>query len=245
MIRTLFAILIFLMTVTGSHVALATSFTTIFGPGSVAGNPPDPSVLNGMDTFTQFNGGEILFFQNGNFYVGGAGTAAGNPLSAQVLANLGGPQVNNRSFGVAGPDAANIFFTSGIAQEVILQVRGTTDAFSIGPTAPGTTFPNNTARGDAFGVLQVFTDLGLQATGPIANDDYMPLTLASGGTFNGQTINGGSITQHSRINARTANSAVTLGELTVAVVPKPSTVLLFGSGLVGFALWQLRTRRQA
>lgn len=241
MLRTLSAILIFLVTVTGSHVALATSFTTIFGPGGVAGNPPDPSVLNGMDTFTQFNGGEILFFQNGNFYVGGAGPAAGNPLSAQVLASLGGPQVNNRSFGVAGPDAANIFFTSGIVQEVILQVRGTTDAFSIGPTAPGTTFPNNTPLGDAFGVLQVFTDLGLQATGPIPNADYTPLTLASGGTFNGQTINGGSITQLSLINARTANSAVT----PVAVVPKPTTVLLFGSGLVGFALWRLRTRRQA
>jgi len=199
-----------------------------------------------MDTFTQFNGGKILFFQNGNFYVGGAGPAAGDPLSsAQVLANLGGPQVNNRSFGVAGPDAANIFFTSGIVQEVILQVSGTTDAFSIGPTAAGTTFPNGTALGEAFGVLQVFTDLGLQATGPIANTGYMPLTLASEGTFNSQAINGGSITQHSRINARTANSAVTDGELTVAVVPKPSTVLLFGSGLVGFALWRLRTRRQA
>ena len=49
-----------------------------------------------------------------------------NPLSAQGLANLGGvPQVNNRAFGVAGPGQADINFTPGFVEEVILQVRGT------------------------------------------------------------------------------------------------------------------------
>ena len=154
------------------------------------------------------------------------------------------PQVNNRGFGVAGPGQADINFTPGFVEEVILQVRGTTDAFAIGPTAPGTTFPNNTQLENAIGTLQIFTDLGLQATGPIANADYAPMTFAPGGTFNGQQINGTSITSLSLINAGSQFSAVTLGELTVEVVPEPSTVLLLGSGLVGLGLWRLRTRRQ-
>lgn len=240
MVRTFSTILLFLLTVIGSQPALATSFTTILGPGGVAGNPPDPSVLNRMDAFTQFNGGGILFFQNGNFYVGGAGPAAGNPLSAQGLANFGGAaQVNNRAFGVAGPGTANITFTPGIVEEVILQVRGTADGFSVGPTAPGTTFPINTPLVDAAGILQVFTDLGLQSTIPIANADYAPLTLQLGGN-----INGSSFTQLTLSNTGSATSAITLGELTVAAVPDPPTVLLFGSGLVGLALWRLRGRRQ-
>ena len=94
MVRALSAVVLFLVTVAGGQSALATSFTTIFGPGGTAGPPPgappSSSVLNGFDAFTQFNGGGILFFQNGNFYVGGAGPASGNPLSAQGLANFGG-----------------------------------------------------------------------------------------------------------------------------------------------------------
>lgn len=231
--------------VTGSQPGLATSLTTIFGPGTTPGVPPDPSVLNGLEAFTQFSGGETLFFQNGNFYVGGAGPAVNNPLSAQGLANLGGPQVNNRSFGVAETGQANINFTSGIVQEVILQVRGTEAGQLVGPTAPGTTFPNNTTLSNAAGTLQVFTDLGLQATIPIANADYTPLTLQLGGA-----INGSSFTQLSLINNSGPEelSAITLGELTVetaaAAVPEASTMLLFGSGLVGLFLWQLRTRPQ-
>ena len=110
MVRALSAVLLFLVTVIGGQTALAASlsFTTIFGPNTTPGAAPDPSALNGLDAFTTFSGGETLFFQNGNFYVGGAGPAAANPLSAQGLANLGGPQVNNRAFGVAGPGTANI-----------------------------------------------------------------------------------------------------------------------------------------
>ncbi len=164
MVRTLYAVILFLVMVTGSPHALATSFTTIFGPGGTAGAEPASGVLRGFDAFTTFNGGGILFFQNGNFYVGGAGPAAGNPLSTQGLANFGGmAQVNNRSFGVAGPGTKNINFTPGFVSEVIVQVHGTAaaDGFSVGPTAVGTTFPNNTPLEEATGFLQVFTDLGL------------------------------------------------------------------------------------
>ncbi|MDH3770882.1 MAG: PEP-CTERM sorting domain-containing protein [Nitrospirota bacterium] len=244
MVRTFSTIFLFLVMVTGGQHALATSFTTIFGPGGVAGNPPDPSVLNGMDAFTQFNGGEILFFQNGNFYVGGAGPAAGNPLSAQGLANFGGTnQVNNRAFGVAESGNADITFTPGIVEEVIVQVRGTADGFSIGHTAPGTTFPNNTLLVDAAGTLQVFTDLGLQATLPIANADYAPLTLQLGGMLNGSSFTQLTLSNNS---GPEEFSAITLGELTVetaaVAVPESSTVLLFGSGMVGLALWRLQAR---
>ena len=92
MVRALSAVVLFIVTVIGGQTALAASlsFTTIFGPNTTPGAAPDPSVLNGLDAFTTFNGGETLFFQNGNFYVGGAGPAAGNALSDQGLANLGG-----------------------------------------------------------------------------------------------------------------------------------------------------------
>ena len=81
--------------------------------------------------------------------------------------------------------------------------------------------------------------MGLQTTIPIANADYTPLTLQLGGG-----INGSSITQLSLVNAGPDFSAIALGELTVEVVPEPSTVLLFGSGLAGLVLWRLRARRQ-
>ena len=145
---------------------------------------------------------------------------------------------NNRAFGVAGPGTANINFTPGIVEEVILQVRGTEDAFSVGGTAPGTTFANGTALQNANGTLNVFTDLGLQATIPIANADYTPLTLQLGGS-----IAGNSFTQLSLTNTGPEFSAIALGELTVAAIPEPSTVLLLGSGLAGLALWRLRVRR--
>ena len=240
MVRTFSIVLLFLVTFTGAQPALATSFTTIFGPSTTPGAPPDPAVLNGLDGFTTFTGGETLFFQNGQFYVGGLGPASANPLSAQGLANFGGAaQVNNRAFGVAGPGTANINFTPGIVQEIILQVRGTQDIFSVGPTAMGTTFPNNTPLANAVGSLQVFTDLGLQTTIPIANADYAPLTLQLGGG-----INGSSFTQLALSNNGPEFSAVSLGELTVEAVPEPSAVLLFGSGLIGLAFWRLRTRHQ-
>jgi len=239
MIRSFSLIVLFLATFIGGQSALATSFTTIFGPNTTPGAPPDPSVLNGIDGFTSFSGGETLFFQNGNFYVGGAGPATDNPLSAQGLENFGGvPQVNNRAFGVAGPGTANINFTPGLVQEVTLQVRGTEDGFAVGPTAPGTTFPNNTPLDNAAGTLEVFTNLGLQATIPIANADYAPLTLQLGGM-----INGNSFQQLVLSNNGPSNSSILLGELTVAAVPEPSTVLLLGSGLIGLGLWRLRGHR--
>ena len=75
MVRALSAVVFFLVTVIGGQTALAASlsFTTIFGPNATPGAAPDPSVLNGLDAFTTFSGGETLFFQNGQFYVGGAG----------------------------------------------------------------------------------------------------------------------------------------------------------------------------
>ncbi|GJL56442.1 MAG: hypothetical protein NPIRA02_35740 [Nitrospirales bacterium] len=239
MIRSFSFILLFLLTFIGSQPALATSFTTIFGPNTTPGAPPDPSVLNGIDGFTSFTGGETLFFQNGNFYVGGAGPATDNPLSAQGLANFGGaPQVNNRAFGVAGSGSANIDFTPGLVQELTLQVRGTEDGLSVGPTAPGTTFPNNTPLANAIGTLEVITNLGSQAIIPIANADYAPLTLQLGGM-----INGNSFQQLILTNNGPSNSAILLGELTAEAVPEPSTVLLLGSGLIGLALWRLREHR--
>ena len=59
------------------------------------------------------NEGQILFFQNGEYYVGDAGPAAGNPLTAQSEINFGGPQVNNRAYGVIGEGRSD-FICGGI-----------------------------------------------------------------------------------------------------------------------------------
>ena len=90
------------------------SVTTVFGPGGTIGAAtPDAEVLGEVARFSQFGGtngamdlfggtantGEVLFFAFGPAYVGGAGPASSNPLSAQGLENLGGPVANNRAYG--------------------------------------------------------------------------------------------------------------------------------------------------
>ena len=247
MVRALSAVALFVVIFMVGQTVLDTSFTTIFGPGGVAESPPSPSVLNGLDAFTQLNGGEILFFQNGNFSVGRAGPVSGNALSDQGLANLGGLQVNNRRFAVTGSKGNDITFTPGIGEEVILQVRGTAEGFSVVPTALGTTFLNDTPLAATDGSLRALTDLLLPLTLDRSNPDDVPLTLAPGGsTFNGQTLNGSSMTRNSLTNIGPANSTITPGELPVDVIrepSEPSIVLLVASCLAYMVLGLLRARR--
>ncbi|MEM8836307.1 MAG: hypothetical protein AAGD00_10870 [Planctomycetota bacterium] len=206
----------------------ATTFTTVFGPGGDAGLlVPESSVLNGIDSIATFgaannavgplagsaNVGETLFFQVGPLYVGGAGPASSNPLSAQGEANLGGAVANNRAYGVIGEGRSDITFASGSVTDIFLQVRGTADGQTTG-TNPGTNFGGvPTDLADAAGTLLVWTEFGVEATLQVSNDDYQLFSLSAADFL------GDSITRVSIINQGPANSVVALGELTTIPAP--------------------------
>lgn len=225
-------------------LASAQSFTTVFGPGGAAGlAAPDDSVLNGLEDFTTFgadnldmellggtaNAGETLFFAFGPLYVGGAGPASSNPLSDQGLANLGAPVANNRAYGVIGEGRSDIVFDLGEVASVTLQIRGTADGITTGGN-PGTNFGGvPTALADADGTLLVYTDLGLQSTLAISNDDFQEFSLDI------SSLAGDSITRISLINQGPENSSVLLGELTTTLVPSPGAAALLGVGALGAA----------
>ncbi|MBA4119810.1 MAG: hypothetical protein C0513_03810 [Isosphaera sp.] len=226
---------------TAGAVAQGQSFTTVFGPnGTVGAAVPDAAVLNGLGAFTTFGGinssgggaafagtanaGETLFFQVGPLYVGGAGPAASNPLSAQGLTNLGGVVSNNHAYGVIGQGRSDITFTSGVVDNVILQVRGTT-AGQITGTNPINSFGGiATELTDAQGTLLVWTELGLEATLQVSNADFQIFTL------NAIDFLGDSITRISLVNQGPSNSAIVLGELTVGLVPTPGAAGLLALG---------------
>lgn len=245
-------------------LAPGASFTTVFGqipgptpslaaPGELAadiGGFPDVSVLNGLEEFTSFNVqnlsvdllggganvGSVLFFQNGGFYVGGAGPAGANPLTEQGFENLGGAQVNNRAFGVFGEGRSDIVFDTGVVSEISLQLRGTAEGLSIGPNAAlGQSLPEGSALGNADATLLVYTELGLQITQSVSNSSFETLTL------NVSALAGESITRLSLVNQGPVNSAIVLGELTATVVPEPASIALLGLG--GVALLGRRRSR--
>lgn len=224
----------------------STTFTTVFGPGGDAGlNVPDSSVLNGIDSIATFgaannnvgpfansaNVGETLFFQIGPLYVGGAGPASSNPLSAQGEANLGGPVSNNRAYGVIGAGRSDITFESGSVTDIFLQARGTADGQTTG-TNPGTNFGGvPTDLVDAAGTLLVWTEFGVEATLQVSNDDFQVFSLSAADFL------GDSITRVSIINEGASNSAVLLGELTT--IPAPGVI-----GLAGMAALAGTRRRR-
>ena len=117
--------------------------TTVFGPppagaGPDIGLPPGAGVLGPVLADSDFDfDGEILFFQNGEYYVGGAAPAAGQPLSPEGLENLGGPVGSNRAFGYAGEGCATIDFSSFAVDSVVIQARGTDSGDNIGANFPG------------------------------------------------------------------------------------------------------------
>ncbi|MAY75588.1 MAG: hypothetical protein CMJ31_12915 [Phycisphaerae bacterium] len=229
--------------------AQAQSYTTVFGPGGTVGGAPDTEVLNGLEAFTTFgaenlgsgplggtdNAGEILFFQVGAFYVGGAGPATSNPLSAEGLANLGGTVANNRAYGVVGEGRTDITFEPGLVQSLTLQIRGSEDGQTTG-TNPATTFGGvPTALANAAGTLLVYTESGIQAELQISNADYQVFKLDA------TAFGGDSITRIGLVNQGPANSAVAIGELTATLVPAPGSIGLLATG----GLLAARRRRHA
>lgn len=225
-------------------MASGQSLTTVFGPGGTVGAAtPDAEVLNGLGAFSQFGGanldtgllggaantGQTLFIQIGPFYVGGAGPASSNPLSAQGLENLGGVVSNNRAYGLIGSGRSDITFTPGFAEIVTLQVRGSAGGEVTG-TNPANSFGGTpTTLGTAAGTLLVYTNLGLELTVQVSNADFQVITLDTA------AFNGDFITRISLINQGASNSILALGELTVTggLVPTPAGAAVFG--LAGLA----------
>ena len=219
-----------------ASVAAGQSATTVFGPNGGVGNVvPDSAVLDGIDSFTEFgldsnangafpdteNLGEVLFFANGGYYVGGAGPASSNPLSDRGFDNRGLIS-NNNAYGVFGPGRSDIVFDSGVVQEVIVQARGTAagDTANGGPLS-GTTFE------DAEATILLWSERGIEVEATVSNADFEEVSLdvaLLGPSF--------SVTRVSIINEGPANSAAVLGELTVtgAGVPAPGTAALVGIG---------------
>jgi len=228
-----------------ASVVSAQSFSTVFGPGGDAGLiVPDAGILNGIDSVATFgaanngtglfantpNVGATFFAQIGAFYVGGAGAATNNPLSAQGLVNFGGVVVNNRAYGVINAGRSDITFTAGEVDELTIQVRGSANGQTTG-TNPGTSFGGiPTSLFDAAGTVLVWTELGVEATLDISNADYQTFTL------NASDFLGDSIIRLSLINEGPVDSVVLLGELTTTLVPAPGTVGFAASlGLAGMA----------
>ena len=197
--------------------------TTVFGPppagaGPDIGLPPGAGVLGPVLADSDFDfDGEILFFQNGEYYVGGAAPAAGQPLSPEGLENLGGPVGSNRAFGYAGEGCATIDFSSFAVDSVVIQARGTDSADSVGGTAPGTTFPNSTPFDDADVTLTVNSSIfGIEffflprLTASVSNTAYG--TYRFDAPFFGLFTSLGSV---EICNANGGNSAALIGEFTV------------------------------
>ena len=195
--------------------------TTVFGPsGDFAdvGLAPGDAVLGPVLADSDFDfDGEILFFQNGAYYVGGAGPSAGNPLSSEGLANLGAPVGNNRAFGYAGAGCATIDISAFAVDSVVIQARGTNSADNIGPTAPSTTFPNGAAFADADVTLRVSSSfLGFRLfflpgrSVSVSNTGFE--TFRFDAPFLGLLT---SITEVELCNGAGGNSAAVMGEFTV------------------------------
>ena len=242
------------MKITSAIVALAItggaqaqSYTTVFGPNGGVGNAvPDSSVLNGLEAFTTFGGsngpndllggtantGEVLFFQIGAFYVGGAGPASGNPLSAQGFNNIGNVS-NNNAYGVLGAGRSDITFDQGTVESLVLQIRGTETGGTTG-SSPSNSFGGVQDLADANATLLIYTDQGLQATiSTIDNSAFQTVSLDV------SSLVGDSITRISLINEGPFNSAIVLGELTVGVIPTPGAAAVLGLG----GLLAIRRRR--
>ena len=195
--------------------------TTVFGPSSDTsgvGAAPGDDVLGPVFADSDFDfDGEILFFQNGAYYVGGAGPASGNPLSPEGLANLGAPVGSNRAFGYAGAGCATIDISAFAVDSVVIQARGTSSADSVGPTAGGTTFPNSTPLADADVTLRVSSSfLGFRLfflpgrSVRVSNDGYG--TYRFDAPFLGLLT---SITEVELCNGAGGQSAAVMGEFTV------------------------------
>ncbi|MEM1353458.1 MAG: PEP-CTERM sorting domain-containing protein [Planctomycetota bacterium] len=197
--------------------AQAVTFSTNFSGGTPGSQPSDAS-LNGLEDFTQFGGpnsaselfastpnlGEVLFVQNGAYYVGG-----------------------NRAYGFAGEGRSDITFTPGVVREVDLQVRGSSSDDTTGPNS--FTLPGSTPFGDADVTVLIWSELGLELTVEnVSNDQYQTIAL----DITNPAFDGDSITRISLINEGPDDSIVDLGLLTVTAVPEPGSLALLGVGAV-------------
>lgn len=195
------------------EVTISTNFF-----GGTPGEQPNDASLNGLEDFTEFGGpnndselfastpniGEVLFVQNGAYYVGG-----------------------NRAYGFAGSGRSDITFTPGIVRAVELQVRGSSSDDTTGPNS--ITLPGSTQFQDADVTVLIWSELGLELTlENIDNDQYQTIEL----DITNPAFNGDSITRISLINEGPNNSIVDLGLLSVTAVPEPGSLALLGLGAV-------------
>ncbi|MEM6551059.1 MAG: hypothetical protein AAF750_02795 [Planctomycetota bacterium] len=196
---------------------------TNFAGQPVGGQPvPDGGDLDAILGFTQFGGpntgstveafdgdpnlGEILFIQNGGFYVGG-----------------------NRGYGFFGEGRSDITFTPGVVSAVSLEVRGSEPDDSVGPTAPGTSLPNSTALDTSDITVLIWSEFGVQSSVDIGNEAFETVSLdVSALGFLGESITRISLINNSGVGS---TAIADIGLLSVTVIPEPASASLIALGL--------------
>ena len=211
-----------------------TTLSTNFGSGGATGVGTTPTAPTQIPTALN----DII-----NFNVANSGVTVeefdGTPnLGGQAFVNSGPFYVSgNRSYGFAGTGRSDITFDPNTVQSVTLQVRG-----SDGQTSGGNsiTIPGSTTFDESNVSLLIWSDVGVQSEVlNISNTGFQTISLDVA-TVAGDFISRISLINGTEANPVGANSIAFIGQLSVELIPEPTTVMLGLCSIAGV----LVTRRR-